>query len=177
MNELDNKEKTTKNTRKNIREEKKKKKKINKELKNIVADKQEIIELRKKRYILEATIIVIIAIIMLILLCNKTFFSEKYETSSIKIDIPLLTFFIKDDGKEIILKTLRKSDYLKDYFDAYLSNLDRYNCGENKFYYDTITKTAIYDISIQKTFGIKTISIKYQNGDEECLCNTDGSSC
>lgn len=178
MEELNKKEEKEKKkiAKKAAKEEKKKSKKIKKELRRVSADKEEIVEIRKKRYIVETVIIVIFAIFMLILLCNRTFFREEYKTSKINIDIPLLTFFISDDGNEIVLKTLRKSDYLKEYFDLYLSNLTRYNCDEIGFYYDSSTRTAIYDIDVEKTFAIKTIRIKYSNGEANCLCNK-GNNC
>lgn len=160
-----------KNTKKTIKEEKKNRKKIKKQLRKVSADKEEIVEIRKKRYIIETIIIVVLAIFMLILLCNRTFFREEYKTNKINIDIPLLTFFISDDGNEIVLKTLRKSEYLKEYFDLYLSNLARYNCDTTGFYYDNSTRTAIYDITIEKDFAIKTIKIKYTNGDANQLCD------
>ena len=157
--------------------ETKKRKKVEKELKDLTKDKREIFELRKRRYIIEIAIITIFGIILLILLCNRTFFREEYRTSKINIDIPLLTFFIKDDGNEIVLKTLRKSDYVKEYFDSYLSNLAMYNCGERHFYYDEKTNTAIYDIDVEKTFAIKTITVKYNNGTADCLCSEEVDNC
>lgn len=170
LNKLDEKEQK-KNAKKVAKEEKKKRNKIKKELRKVSADKEEIVEIRKKRYIVETVIIVILAIFMLILLCNRTFFREEYKTNKINIDIPLLTFFVSDDGNEIVLKTLRKSDYLKEYFDLYLSNLARYNCDTTGFYYDSSTKTAIYDITVEKDFAVKTIKIKYTNGDANYLCD------
>ena len=151
--------------------EEKKINKINKQLRKVSADKEKIVQIRKKRRLFEFIIILILFFFMLILLFNKTFFNEKYETSKIKINIPLLSFFISDNGNEIVLKTLRKSDYLEDYFDSYLSNLVKYNCGIYGFYYDKNTNTAIYDISIEKNIAIKTIKIKYANGKADLLCD------
>jgi hypothetical protein len=156
---------------KEAKEEKKKVKKVKKQLRKVSKEKEEVIEMRKKRYIIETIIISIFIVFMLILLCNRTFFREEYKTSKIDIDLPLLTFFVKDSDGVIELKTLRKSEYLKEYFDSYLSKLSRYNCNDVSFYYDEVTRTAIYDISVNKVFALKTIKIKYQNGNPNCLCN------
>lgn len=173
MEELNKKEEKAKKKalKKEVKEEKRRAKKVKKELRKISAEKEEVLEIRKKRYIFETVVIVIFAIFMLILLCNRTFFREEYKTSKIDLDIPLLTFFVKDSDGEIELKTLRKSAYLREYFDSYLSNFTRYTCDDVNFYYNELTRTAIYDITVEKTFAVKTIRIKYANGDANCLCN------
>ena len=125
---------------------------------------------RRIKYTIEIFTIVLFSIIMLFLLCNRTFFREEYKTSKIKINIPLLMFFEKDTGNEITLKTLRKSQYLKDYFDDELSKMTRYNCDGYSFYYNDETSTAIYSIDVDKEFAMKTITIKYAKGNADCLC-------
>lgn len=179
MEELDKKEekKRAKSSKKLVKEEKKRAKKVSKDLNRVSKDKEEIIEIRKKRYIFETILVAILLFFLLILLCNRTFFREEYKTSKIDIDIPLLTFFVKDNDGEIVLKTLRKSAYLREYFDSYLSNLTKYNCGDKSFYYNETTRSAIYDISVEKSFAIKTIKIKYANGDANCLCDEKSSNC
>ena len=153
------------------KEEKKKKKKINKAFKKLTSEKEKTIEIRKKRYIFEAVTIIIIVIFMLILLCNRTFFRENYKTDYIDVNIPLLSFFIKDEDNEIVLKTLRKSEYLREYFSSYLSSFPRYSCGDFVFYYDNSTNTAIYDISIEKNGIIKTIKINYIHENANVICD------
>lgn len=128
---------------------------------------------RKRTYLIELIILGILLLILLILLCNRTFFREEYRTSKINVQIPLLSFFIKDNGNEITLKTLRKSQYVKDYFVEELDKMTRYTCDNDVlFYYDEDTKTAIYSIDVEKNFAMKTIKIKYAQGDADCLCNT-----
>ena len=158
--------------KKEEKKEKKKVKKVNKELRKISAGEEEIYEIKKKRYIFETIVIVLLAVFMLLLLCNRTFFREEYKTDKINIEIPLLSFFVKDDGEQIVLKTLRKSEYVKEFFENSLSNLNRYSCnyGESGFYYDEVTNTAIYSIDVEKSFAVKTIIIKYQKGDINKLC-------
>jgi hypothetical protein len=119
----------------------------------------------------ELFIIFLFSIIMLILLCNRSFFRTDYKNSKMKIDIPLLLFFKSDDGNKLVFKTLRKSKYVKDYFNEKLSNYTRYNCNGNTFYYDDINRFAIYDINVEKDFIVKTITIDYAEGEANCLCN------
>ena len=133
-------------------------------------------EIREKKYKkflynLELFVIVVFSIIMLILLCNRTFFRSNYKNSKINIDLPLLMFFRSDKDNKLVLKTLRKSEYVKDYFDETLSRMIRYNCNGYSFYYDNKNLYAIYDIDIKKNFAIKTVTIEYASGDANCLCN------
>ena len=157
--------------------ETKKKKEVEKKINDITKEKKEVYEIRRKRYIFEIAVVTFLVIILLILLCNRTFFKEEYRTKKIDLDIPLLTFFVKDDGKEIVFKTLRKSQYVKEFFDSYLENLTMYNCNGKHFYYDEISDAAIYDIKVEKTFAIKTITVKYDNGSIECLCASSVDKC
>ena len=120
---------------------------------------------------LELIVIVIFSIIMLILLCNRTFFRSNYKNSKVNIDLPLLMFFKSDKDNKIELKTLRKSQYLKDYFDNQLKYMTKYNCGGYDFYYNDKDFFAIYDIKIEKDFIMKTVTIEYAAGDANCLCN------
>lgn len=138
----------------------KKRKKTDKQLK----------KMRKLLYIIETVAVVVIAIIMLILITNKTFFREEYRTNNIKIDVPLLTFFVSDKNNEVKLLTLRKSEYVKKYFEDYLSLLDRYSCNGEIFYYDENYNTTIYSIDVDKNFALKTITIKYSLKDARKLC-------
>ena len=128
---------------------------------------------RKIVQTLELIVIVIFYVIMLFLLCNRTFFRRNYKTSKININIPLLMFYKKDDGNKLVMKTLRKSQYVKDFFDEELKGMTQYNCNNHTFYYDNENHFAIYDIEIDKDFAIKTVTISYATGDADCLCNSN----
>lgn len=158
---------------KNLNEqEKPKKKKKRVRLVRAFENKEEEYKRKKVMYILEITVLVIFSLIMLVLLCNRTFFREEYKTSKIKLNIPLLMFFEKDTGNEITLKTLRKSKYVTDFFDGELSKMTQYNCNGYRFFYDDERKTAIYDkIEVEKDGAIKTVKIEYAVGDADCLCS------
>ena len=122
---------------------------------------------------LELIVILIFSIIMLLLLCNRTFFRNNYKTSKINIDIPLLMFYKSDDGNKLVLKTLRKTEYVRDFFDDKLKNMTLYNCNGYSFYYDDNNFYAIYDIDIEKDFVVKTVTISYASGEANCLCNAN----
>ena len=150
---------------------KNKRKKINEPF---LEDIRAIKEKRNKKIVqkLELIVIVFFSIIMLVLLCNRTFFRNNYKTSKINIDIPVLMFFKSDDGNKLVLKTLRKSDYVEDYFNDYLMNFTKYNCNGHTFYYNNNHHYAIYNIDIKKNFIVKTVTITYATGSADCLCNT-----
>lgn len=127
----------------------------------------------RREYKIEVIIVIILFVFLLILLCNRTFFREQYKTSKISLDIPIFSFFVKDDGKILELKTLRKSQYVKKYFEDYLSTLTRYNCKNKIFYYVESTNTIIYDINVEKDFALKTITIKYDNKNPDLICDSE----
>ena len=83
----------------------------------------------------------------------------------------LLYFFVKDEDKVVEFKTLRKSEYDKEYFDEYLDKLDRYTCNNEIFYYDKNYNLAIYDIKVEKKFALKTIKISYDVFDVNEVCS------
>ena len=126
---------------------------------------------KKKKFYVKYITLAVISIILLILLSNRTFFRENYKTSKIDLNVPLLSFFVKDDGNELVLKTLRKTRYVQEFFDDKLSNMKRYRCNDYSFYYDDTNNTAIYSIDVDKSFIIKTITVRYANGDPDCLCD------
>lgn len=127
---------------------------------------------KKLLYNIELIVIVTFSIIMLILLCNRTFFRNNYKNSKINIDLPLLMFFRSDNNNKLVLKTLRKTQYVKDYFDNKLSDMTKYNCNGYEFYYDNKNLYAIYSVDIKKQTFIKTVTIEYAAGDANCLCNS-----
>ena len=133
-------------------------------------EKMNVMSLKKT---LGIALIFIFSIIMLIFVCNRTFFKNNYKTSKLDIDIPRLMFFIKDDGNELVFKTYRKSQYVKDFFDYHLNNLTIYKCRATEFYYDDLNGIAIYSIDVKKGLALKTVTIKYAKGDADCLCISD----
>ena len=124
---------------------------------------------------IELFVIFVFSIVMLILLCNRTFFRTNYKNSKININIPLLMFFKSDDGNHLELKTLRKTQYLTEYFENKLKSLKKYSCNNYTFYYDEENFVAIYDIKIDKNFIVKTVTIDYAAGDANCLCNANAT--
>ena len=113
-----NKEKIVKKINKEIKElENPKKRKKKNKLENkftiepYLIDKKAEIDKRNKRIMLklELIAIVIFSLILLFLLCNRTFFKNKYVNSKININIPLLMYYKSDDGNRLTLKTLRKT--------------------------------------------------------------------
>lgn len=135
-------------------------------------ENEKVYKARKIRYGIEIGVFVIFSIIMLVLLCNRTFFKEEYETSKIRINIPLLMFFEKDTGTQVTLKTLRKTKYVEDFFETQLNKLRVLKCDSTGkiLYYDENTGTAIYDIKVEKDGIVKTVTIDYVQGNQHCLC-------
>ena len=114
------------------------------------------------------------AVILLVLLSNKTFFRKKYKNNNIVIDIPMFMYYKSDKNNKVVFKTIRKSNYLYEYFNEYLSNLDvfdYYICNNGKtIYYNEDTSLGIYNVDIVDKFGIKTIKIKYDYRDKNNVC-------
>ena len=160
--------------KKEITEKKKRVRKTKKELKQLSKDEQERANKIRISRLIETVIIVIIAFIMVVLLLNKTFFREEYtgkvDNQEFKINIPLLYYFVKDKDGVIEFKTLRKSDYDREYFDEYLGDLDKYDCNGKTFYYDKKYNLIINSIKVNKKFVMKTILIDYDIKDANEIC-------
>lgn len=163
-------------------------KKIKKEIKNelekennpiltkpYLINKEKLIESRNKKILMFIEIFAVCAfsIIMLTLLCNRTFFSRHYKTRKIDINIPLMMFFKSDDGNTLTLKTLRKTRYIEEFFSTELDKYTRYDCNGYSFYYDDLNNYAIYNIEIRKKVAVKEIKINYASGDANCLCSVN----
>ncbi len=131
---------------------------------------EESIRILSLKKTLLVSFIVIFSIIMLVFMCNRTFFKTNYRTSKLDIDIPRLLFFIKDDGNQLVFKTYRKSQYVKDFFANHLNNFTLYRCGKFDFYYDDLKGVAYYSIDVKKGIALKTVTINYAVGNADCLC-------
>lgn len=154
--------------------ERKKVVKKNVSKKQIKIDSEYNIKKRKARnlFILMFTVVTLIFFVFLV---NKTFFRNQYVSNNVKIDLPLFTYFISDKDNVLTFKTLRKSEYVKAYFDEYLSNLnnfDYYVCKNGKsFYYNSGNNVVIYDIDVSKKFALKTIKVMYDVKSNDKVCN------
>ena len=145
-------------------------------LKNISLDREELVEAREKRYILEMIVFVVIGAVLLILVYNKTFFKETYKNKSLNIEIPRFLFFVGDNNEEVKFKTLRKREYIEEYFTNYKYSLDYYFCNGNTYYYDQVNKNVIVDINIDKSFALKTVKVKYSSLSIDDLCVSNGET-
>lgn len=105
---------------------------------------------------------------------NPTFFRTSYKNKNISLDIPLFMYFIKDNNNVITLRTWRKYNYIENYFNNYLSNLDGfsfYECKNGKaLYYNESKKFAIEKIELKTKGILKEINIYYDilNSSEVC---------
>ncbi len=142
----------------------------NRNMKRAFEGKEKEYKAKRFSYYFKRIALIVGCLILLLLLSNRTFFKENYQTSKIGIKIPMLMFFAKDDGNEIVLKTLRKTKYVQQYFDSRLMNMTRYNCDGYSFFYDDAKQTAIYNITVEKNFVVKTVKITYAQGNADCLC-------
>ena len=133
---------------------------------------KEVLAIRKKRYIIEAIIVIALVIIALIILCNRTFLKTGYVNDNITVSIPRFSYFVSDNNNTVKLVTLRKASYLRDYFNEYLEGFTFYSCSEgtNTFYYNEGTHSLIREIKIESNFGIKTIEITYETRSPEEVC-------
>ncbi len=148
----------------------KKKERVRKKAVQAFKEAEEKYKAHKIKNTLEIIIVIVFSVIMLLLLSNKTFFREEYRTDKIAIRVPMMMYYVSDKDNEVVLKTLRKSAYVKEYFEKQFEGMTRYNCGDFGFYYDELNNTAIYGVKVDKKFAIKTVKIEYAHGDPDCLC-------
>lgn len=153
------------------KEEKKNKKDKTKHTRVITKNsKQEELENKKRRAFL-ISILILITILGFFLLVNNTFFRTKYKNDKFEIDLPLFTYFISDKDNELTLKTLKKSEALKQYFEEYLSNHDYCTCEDGTLiYYDEKNNNMIKYVNIKKGLIFTKIEIKYDTSLLEEIC-------
>ena len=151
-----------------------KKRPTKKTTKKNISTKKRKISLQRKEDNLLLAFVGFVFLVLLLLISNKTFFKTSYDNGKIKIDIPAFLYFVNDKDNVITFKTLRKSEYIKEYFDEYLSNLNNYDyyvCGQGKsVYYNEKTNVVIYDIVVRKNIALKTIKINYDIKDPGKVC-------
>ena len=113
---------------------------------------KEILEIRKKRHLIEAIIILVLVLIAIMLISNRTFLTTSYKNDNINISIPRFSYFVKDKDNKVKFVTLRKSKYLNDYYNEYLEGFVFYSCseGEKTFYYNEKTFSLIKEIKVEK---------------------------
>lgn len=127
-------------------------------------------------------IILIITIVLLVFLANKTFFRTYYSTKindrEVKIEIPRFNYFVSDKDKKISLKTLRKSENTKAYYENYIESdvFLSYTChlddNTDKYvYYNKLYNYFLYDIEVTKKFVVKTVQMKYSILNENEICD------
>ncbi len=152
--------------------------KVTKESKTITKDNKpakaskELIAIRRKRHIIEAVIILVLVIIALIILLNRTFLKTSYSNDNITVSVPRFSYYVSDNDNKVKFITLRKASYLTDYYNEYLEGFTFYSCGEgtNTFYYNEGTHSLIKEIKIESNFGIKTVEITYETRSPEEVC-------
>lgn len=144
---------------------------------NIPASKKkevskELLEIRRKRHLIEAIIILVLVLIAAMLISNRTFLTTTYKNDNINISIPRFSYFVKDKDNKVKFVTLRKSKYLNDYYNEYLEGFVFYSCaeGEKTFYYNEKTFSLIKEIKVEKKFAIKTVEITYDTRSPEEVC-------
>lgn len=97
-----------------------------------------------------------------LLLTNKTFIYEKYETDIMESDgIKIPRFLYLKENTNAEFYTVLKTDYLKKNKDSYLKKLE--NCY-GKYYYDKDNNITITKYDIKEYNYYKTVIIDYEKG-------------
>lgn len=139
---------------------------------------------KKRNKLVEIIIACIIVLAVFFVACNQTFlktsYTKKVGNSVIELDLPRFTYYVSSDEKTIIFKTLRKSENTRAFFEDFLAEgvdsgkFDVYYCGESDqpYYYNSQGKYFIYDISVEKTFAVKTVKVNYTTIELDLFCST-----
>lgn len=103
-----------------------------------------------------------------LLLINKTFIYEVYETDLMESDgIKIPRFLYLKENTDAEFYTILKTEDLKKHKDSYLNNLE--NCY-GKYYYDKENNITITQYDIKEHDYYKTITIDYEKGN---YCSND----
>jgi len=113
-----------------------------------------------------------VAILMVTLSCNKTFFKETYEAdflSDVHISIPRFCYYRRTGGLDeytTTLKTLREPDEVDVFIDEYLRSLEIIESRDRMYYYDSEQDLSIlgYRINNDGVGPVNTIYITYRKG-------------
>lgn len=113
-----------------------------------------------------------VAILMVTLSCNKTFFKETYEAdflSDVHISIPRFCYYRRTGGLDeytTTLKTLREPDEVDVFIDEYLRSLEIIESRDRMYYYDNEQDLSIlgYRINNDGVGPVNTIYITYRKG-------------
>lgn len=129
---------------------------------------------RKKIIVLSFGLIIIISLflIILVLICNKTFFKSTYKLdymNNINIPIPRYSYYRKTSGMDEYttrLKTLKEPDEVNIFIDRYLNTLEKIKCNDETYYYDNNKNFTImqYRINNDGIGFVNTIYISYSKG-------------
>ena len=113
-----------------------------------------------------------VAILMVTLSCNKTFFKDTYEAdflSDVHISIPRFCYYRRTGGLDeytTTLKTLREPDEVDVFIDEYLRSLEIIESRDRMYYYDSEQDLSIlgYRINNDGVGPVNTIYITYRKG-------------
>ena len=113
-----------------------------------------------------------VAILMVTLSCNKTFFKETYEAdflSDVHISIPRFCYYRRTGGLDeytTTLKTLQEPDEVDVFIDEYLRSLEIIESRDRMYYYDSEQDLSIlgYRINNDGVGPVNTIYITYRKG-------------
>lgn len=131
----------------------------------------ELIKARALRQNIEIIVLSILFLIALLLLLNKSFIKTSYKTDKVEVDLPRFLYYVTDANDQVVFKTIRKTKNVEDFFDEYLeTKFIYYDCKE-KGYYNEETNTFIESITVEKSFAIKTVTIKYSTKPITEICS------
>lgn len=128
---------------------------------------------------LQLLLLLILAIVLLVFLANKTFFrsyySNKINDREVRIEIPRFTYLYSEKDGLLTFKTLRKSQNTIKYYDDYLNSdkFEIYKCANRKepVYYNKLYNYFLYDVTVKKNFAMKTVTMKYVIHDQNLICD------
>lgn len=105
-------------------------------------------------------LVIIIFVILILGLVNKTFFAEKYlilngVNNVVYLPIPKFSIFLSENNKKIKLYTFKKEETINKFVNNYFKNLE--SCYDGNYYYDHNRKVTIMDYS----YNDNIITIKY----------------
>lgn len=122
--------------------------------------------------------IILFAMLVIILVSNKTFlkteYSEKIDKTTIRFKIPRYTYFKERTENKLVFRTIKKSEQTENYYKSYLGNTNFFHIllCENKeiIYYNPEQNFGLYNLEVSKKGMVKTIKLNYTTLKEEEAC-------
>lgn len=120
-------------------------------------------KINNRKKIIIITIAVVIGLLIISILTNKTFFKNYYEIESNKrIPLPMFSYLKIEEKNNITFSTFRRVNNVSNIINGYIENL--HSCYNESYFYDKDLDITITKYYVEDGFPLNKIHLAYVNG-------------